>query len=926
MTRPRLRWVVAGVTALLLGGGQIGPLAGQEGLSSHSTAEPAAAVPRIMNATAVRLDGEIDVDGRLDDEAWQDAPVISGFVQGQPEEGAAPYRPSEVRVLFDEDALYIGARLYEDPDSIGDQLVRRDQEGPFDHFVVSLDPNMDGLTGYDFGVSAANVQSDAFLFDDTSSDEDWNAVWRSNTQRDSLGWTVEMRIPLNQIRYESRSGPQTWGVNFTRRRLASNSVSYFSLESRIQRGRVSQFGQLQGLEVSSGARRLEFLPYAASEVQNDPQITTNPLKGTTNITPRVGLDMSAGLGTAFSLDGTINPDFGQVEVDPEVINLTAFETFFPEKRPFFVRDAQVFEFDLSGRQNSLFFSRRIGREPRGSGPEGADYVDAPGQTDILAAGKLTGRTKGGLSVGVLAAATKQEWATGWFEPDNSTARSIVEPAAQHGVGRLQQDLNGGATRFGGIFTAQRRILPEDGGFDDLTSNAYSAGADFQHQWGGARGRDWRTFGFFAASSIRGPEEALTRIQRNSNHYFQRPDADYLEVDSTATAMTGLNWRLQFERQSAEHWTWSIWTGQITPGFEINDLGFTRESEKLDLGGRLSYQNITPGKTFRSVRARMFTFHNWRHSLLDDFWNAENWTHSYKRGGMFSGGSFEFHNLWEVDWGLNYSFTVLSDTKTRGGPLMTQPATLGFNIGFRTDPRKTIVFGPRVDYQTRAQGNGNQWGGRLDFRFRPAPAWQFQLSPSYSRDRNFSQYVTRSDAVEFEPTFGDRYLFGDLTRHTLSMDTRINIAFSPFMSLELFAQPLVSTGQYAGYQQLLESESFDFHQFTAGQALETTEGIRCVDGDICAFNGDQYVDFTGDGLADDSFGDRDFNIRSLRGSAVFRWEYKPGSVLFFVWQHTRRENFEEGDFGDFDIGRDLGGIFTAPSRNTFILKASYYLSF
>ena len=306
--------------------------AGDNGAGSGLTGSGAPAIAR-----AARRDGSISIDGRIDDEGWLTAPVITDFVQGEPTEGIAPTEPTEVRVLFDDHAIYVAARMYEsDPSTIHDQLVRRDDRGAFDSFTFSLDPNQDGLTGYQFIVGASGAERDAFLFGDVQEDENWNAVWDSAVHRDGQGWTVEMKIPFSQIRYEARPGEQTWGANFKRRRLASNETDYFALQSRTVRGRVSQFGTIDGFQLTGGSRRIEIEPFAVSQVQSSPNEPGNPLFQKTDFSPRGGADVSLGVGSAFSLDMTFNPDFGQVEVDPEVINLTAFETFFPEKRPFFV--------------------------------------------------------------------------------------------------------------------------------------------------------------------------------------------------------------------------------------------------------------------------------------------------------------------------------------------------------------------------------------------------------------------------------------------------------------------------------------------------------------------------------------------------------------------------------------------------------------
>ncbi|MDX1394258.1 MAG: DUF5916 domain-containing protein [Gemmatimonadota bacterium] len=903
-------------------------LASAGGPSGAGPGTSASGLPAI--ARAVRLDGTISIDGRLDDGAWQAAPIITDFVQGQPTEGAPPTEPTEVRVLFDDDAIYVSARMWEtDPSTIHDQLVRRDERGSFDHFAISLDPNRDGLTGYRFQVAASGSQRDAFLFGDVEEDQDWNAVWDSGVQRDEQGWTVEMRIPLSQIRYEHRDGEQTWGINFERRRLESNETDYFSLQSRTVRGRVSQFGTIDGFRMTGSNRRLEFRPFAVSQVTQAPATPGDPLFTGSEFSPRVGTDMSVGIGSAFSLDGTINPDFGQVEVDPEVINLTAFETFFPEKRPFFVQDAQIFEFAGSrgggggGGGKAMFFSRRIGREPQGSGPADASYWNGPTKNSSLGAAKLTGRRTRGLSVGALGAVTARERGDAFYTDGDSLTSYVAQPAAAQGVVRLQQDFRGGASKIGVIGTAIERGLPDDGSFEFLPTRAFSFGVDFDHQWGGQRGRDWRLWGFYGGSLINGSEEAMTLLQRSSLHYFQRPDASYLGVDSTATSMFGSDWRLQFERQSARHWTYGIWLGQQTPGFDINDLGFITSGERLDAGFRLQYQEIEPGSWFQDYRINFWSFHNFRNSLIHDGFADGGFARSYDAGSFTLSGNVTFLNNWDASLRGSFGPQTQSDTQTRGGPLMVSPADWSISGNVTTDRRAALSVRPSFSYRDGALDSGYRVEGGVGFTFRPAASLELEVGPSYERQRNAAQYVTSSDAVPFEPTYGDRYLFGNLERNTVSMDTRLNVAFTPDLSLQLFLQPLISSGDYLSYRQLQAAESYDLHDFPEGQAVDSDSGVMCVGGETCVIGDTRYFDFTGDGIADDSTSDRDFNIRSLRGNAVFRWEYRPGSEIFLVWQHNRRES---QDFGDLDFGRDFGGLFAAPSENVFIVKVSHYLSF
>jgi hypothetical protein len=809
----------------------------------------------------------------------------------------------------------------EDPSVIADQLVRRDQRGQYDYVQVMLDPNRDRQTGYLFRVSAAGAERDAFLFDDTRQDVDFDAVWASAVHQDSAGWSVEMRIPFSQIRFDPADSAQTWGVNFERRRLASNSVSYFSLESRTIRGVVSQFGHLTG--VVAGERRfLELEPFLSPDVVTAPAEPADPFFDGTDAGLDAGVEARLGLGPNFSLDATVNPSFGEVEVDPAVVNLSAFETFFREKRPFFVQDAQIFDFDVE--DGRLFFSRRIGRQlgEEENAPEDAAFVDVPNRVTILGASKLTGRTPGGLSVGVLGAVTQGESGRAYLEGSGTVESFPVTATTGWGIGRVRQDFRDGASEIGAVLMGMDRRLPGSGALDGRPSSYYAAGVDFEHNWGGPRRRRWSLSGFFAGTRVGGTPEAMIDIQTNSQHFFQRPDADDLSVDSTSTHMTGATWRLEFARQSAEHLTWSVQVGEVTPDFAANEMGFFTQGEQLEINGDVSYQEITPGPLFRNWRLSLFGFAEFRHELLDDVFDPGRWSGALKRAGVFMNGRGELHNNWSVRLGLDYSPESLSDTETRGGPLMTEPASLGFDVEVETDPREILAVEAEVGYSDTRGDGGHRLATGLGLVFRPTPSWELSLQPQYEHRRDAAQFVDSTGDPGFAPTFGSRYLFADLTRDQVSMVTNLQAAFTPDMSLQLFLQPLISGNDFVTYKQLARPESFDFVSFPEGRAVSTEDGMACIGGRTCVRDGDRFIDFDGDGTTDFTLEERDFNLRSLRAQAVFRWEYHPGSEIFLVWAQDRRE---AADVGDFDLGRDLDALLGTDARNTFTLKVTHFMS-
>ena len=899
-----MRWMIQGraaAAAWALAAAVAGSAGSAAAQQNDGDASAGARRERPVMAAAERA-AEIVLDGVLNDAAWQAAAPASGFIQREPLEGVPAEHDTEIRVLFDHDALWIGLRMWDsEPEGIERQLYRRDDSGQADYVQVGIDPNLDRRTGYVFTVSAANVQGDEYFYDDERSDRAWDAVWASAVSVDDRGWSAELRIPLSQMRYRASEDVQSWGFNVHRRRVATNESSFFSLVSRLQRGTMSQAGRLDGIRLPSPSRRVELLPYAVSSVHRGPAQAGDPFFDGTSRNARVGMDLSYGLGAAFTLDATFNPDFGQVEADPAVINLSAFETFFEERRPFFVEDARVFDFGLSGGQNKLFYSRRVGRAPQGRTPSDALFADVPENATILGAAKVAGRTSSGLSIGALAAVTGNERGRALRQGRSDVEDFLAEPRTEYGVLSLRQDLREGQSTFGGIVTALRRELPADGSFDFLPGTALNGGVRFEHQWDD---REWALWGFLAGSLVSGSEEAITRLQKASNHYYQRPDATRFSLDPTATSMSGAEWRLQFERRSGRHWTGSVWAAQVTKGFDINDLGFSGAAERLDGGFRFGYREITPGSFFRSYNVSLSTFHNISHEVLDGGISWQGIRDAYLRGSTSLSAHGQLLNYWSGNVSLSYTPDAMSRSSTRGGPIMADPGRIALEGRLSSDRRSPVSWGASLELRRENRGGAGDFQVSGDVRIRPSPRLELTLEPSFESARVSDQYVAATSALPYAPTYGTRYLFADLERRSLSVETRLDWTFTPHLTFQLFAQPLLSSGDFATYKQLLAPRTFDF------QTLTTT-----------ASGGRRYIDFNADGKNDYDFSERDFNVRSLIGNAVLRWEYRPGSTLFIVWQ---RRQADRVSVGNFDFGRDLGALLDAASDDRFIIKVNYWL--
>ena len=906
-------------TICVLGGTLLGVFGFAPWQAKAQTLPPGVVDSRELAMRAMRVpNGSIVIDGALTEEFWGANPPATDFRQTEPFDGEPSGARTEAWVLYDDANLYVGARMYEPGVSeIVRQLTPRDDTPATVDFIdISIDPDYDRTSAYLFRVTAAGVQRDEFLHHDTEPDAAWNSIWESAVGEAEDSWIAEIRIPLSQIRVNPSAAPQIWGVDFIRRRAAAGERSIWAWRPRTVNGRVSRFAQLQNMVFPERERLFEIIPYVMGRLDVAPAQSGDPFFSGKEWSANAGVDIRYGLGGSFILDATVNPDFGQVDADPQVINLTAFETELEERRPFFTRDDRIFDFRLSG--GDLIQSRRIGRAPQGVLPDGYDFYDVPLETAILGAAKLTGTTNGGLTVGVLGALTAREFGRAYDLATEESIRFEVEPRTLYGVVRLQQDWRAGQSNVGITGTMVRRDLPEDGTLDFLPSEAYSGGVNFVHTWGD---REWTLWGFLAGTHVAGSTEAITRLQRSSRHYFQRPDQNYLKFDPTRTSLSGLEWRLEFERLSAEHWTGAIWLAQRTPGYDPNDIGFYNATERLDGGVSLTYSEETPGTIFRNYSISAASVHNFRHSAAYDFFSADAWGHAHKAGRFTLESEANFLNYWSFTTDYTYRPAMLSDTLTRGGPLMVNPGSHNFTFTVNSDPRQFIALEFENVFEDNMRGGGTILS-RIGLNARPTDGLTVNLDLQYEAIRDTRQFVTSIVDPAYSPTYGGRYFFGNLHRKEFSVEAGIDWILSPTLSIRAYARPLFSSGEFRAYKQLASAGNFDFQRFPEGEAVVAGPLVTCVGGALCRDDGRIHIDYSGDGVADTSFRDQNFNVNSMIGSVVIRWEYSPGSQLFFVWQQYR----EQLDiFGDFDLQRDARSLFEAGGEHAFMIKATRWFN-
>jgi len=851
---------------------------------------------------AIRVATPIAVDGLLNDPGWAAAEQISGFLQRDPNEGAVASERTVVFVAYDDAALYIGARLYDSGrDSIVARLGRRDVGTSSDRFTVYLDPYHDRRSGFFFGINAAGTLYDGTLFNDDWDDDSWDGVWQGKAAIDELGWVVEMRIPYSQIRFQG-ADIQVWGINFRREIARKNEIDFHSPRPKNASGFVSRFADLVGIERITPPRRLEVLPYVNAQAAYTEHELGDPFNDGSTYTPAVGADLRTAIGSNLTLNATVNPDFGQVEVDPAVVNLSDVETFFQEKRPFFIEGSSTFSFGFGGASDywgfnwpgpDMFYTRRIGRSPQGS-TSYATYTDRPDGVSILGALKLTGKLGDRWNLGTLAAVTAREYAQLYDTTSGVGSQQEIEPLAFYGIVRAQREFPEGRQGLGTMFTAAARSFDDPVLRTQVNGSGFTAGLD---GWTFLdREKEWVVTGWVAGSHVRGDEARMTAVQQSSVHYFQRPDAEQTSLDPSATSLSGWAARFHLNKQKGS-WFSNSGLGFISPGYESNDLGFMSRAGLINMHVGAGHAWRQPGKTFRQSRlmGAVFQSYNWD---LDATWR-----------GVWGSAFAQFLNYWSAGFNAAYNPPTLNDRRTRGGPLMRNEPGLQVNFFMDSDSRKKVAFELWAGRYHQGAKDYDAWAG-FDVQYRPAPNLSLSVGPGFSWSEEPGQYVSTYGDTTANATYDARYVFGHLSYNELAANIRLNWTFTPTLSLQLFAQPLISSGDYGTLTSLRESRTFDFDAYgTGASTLEDSTSFYYVD-----------ADGPGGPAPRVRINNQDFSYQSLRGNAVLRWEYLPGSTVYLVWTQSRDASQATGTF---QPGESFGHMVDAQADNIFMLKVTYW---
>ena len=830
-----------------------------------STAAPQTAQNGQHRAEAVRVaDGAIRVDGRLEDAAWSDVPVMSDFVQKEPVEGAPATDQMEVRFAFDAAALYVGARMSSSA-PIQAPMDRRDNGDQAEHFGVYLDTYLDRRTASAFGVTAAGVRLDEYFGSDTDDGEsDYDPVWVARTSVDEQGWTAELRIPFSQLRFTDRD-PQVWGLNIKRWIPSRNEEVYWALVRRTEEGWASRFGDLHGISGIRPSRRIELMPYVASSSHlfGDPD-PANPFTDSADLDGRVGLDAKVGIGSNLTLEATVNPDFGQVEADPAEVNLSAFETFFDERRPFFLEGSNL----LNNQDTNWFYSRRIGAAPIGRAP--GDFVDFPATSTILGAAKLTGRLPSGTSIGMLGAMTGNEFARA-FTAGLPLARVQVAPRTSYGVARMQQEFGLPGSHFAVMGTVTHRDLePQDELASLLPRTAFTFNGETNVRM---RDGDYEFEAHGGLTRVDGAAPAIDRLQRAAARYLQRPDADYLQpYDSLRTSLSGAKLGATYRRRNARHWLWQVGFETETPELEMNDIGRFNTGDGTVVNGRLQYRETVPGRWYRDYSLVMNTRHEWNFG-----------------GGMqvnqYTPDLFlTLPNFWEVEIGGVFAPAIQDERLTRGGPSMEKPGMWRANAELSSSEAAETRAEAAFEYG-RTEDGGVTFVLDSELTMQPAPQWQVSISPEYERVFNTQQYVSTLSGGS-AATYGGRYIFAHVDQSTYAMEVRLNYTFKPDLTLDFYGEPFASSGRYD-----------HFGELAAARSRLTLPLIGTLP-------------------------NRDFNVQSFRSNLVLRWEWRAGSALYLVWQQDRAR--EEAIGTRVSLG-DMFGSLGRQGDNFFAIKASFWMS-
>lgn len=849
--------------------------------------------------TASRTDNPPVINGNLDDQSWTTGQWGGDFVQFEPYEGVAPKQKTEFMVLYDDDNIYVALKMWDTAsDSIVARMTRRDDTDG-DQVVVAFDSYFDQRTAFGFGVSAAGVKGDLIWTDDgMNEDETFDPIWYVKTGIYDWGWVAEMKIPLTQFRFASKE-EQVWGFEVIREIYRHNETDLWQPIARNASGLVHNAGLLHGLNNIRPKKLFDLTPYGVARLETYEGEEGNPYQDGTDIKATAGLDAKIGVTNNMILSLSLNPDFGQVEADPSEVNLTAFETYFREKRPFFIEGRNITSYNLGigdgdeGNDN-LFYSRRIGRRPSMSNSPGEDeFAWTPSFTPIIGAAKLTGKSAGGLSVGALEAVTAQVNTRIYNELSDRTSYVTAEPLANFALGRVQQDLNGGKTIIGGMLTSTIRQLDETTE-DYFHKSATTGGLDFT-QYFSDMNYIFQIRTVF--SNVNGTEEMIARTQRSVIHNFRRPDADYTEYDPTRTSLTGTGGNLMAGKIGG-NWQFLYLSAWKSPGLELNDIGYMQVADQYLGVGVINYNIYEPFSIFNNMHMGTNLIH------LMDFGGTLN------VAGISGSWSAQYKNLWHSFISGQINSPEKDNLMLRGGPMMKMPANMYIGGGINSNSRKKLSAELDFRFFRTFQDVRTAYNLSFEAEYRPLNTLVISLEPEWSRTNTRLQYVATRSLTSGVNT--PRYIFASIDQKILSMSLRVDYNITPDLTIQYWGQPFFGSGSYSEFKRITDPVA---DEFSDRYEIFGPSQIGYISSDseyVIDENQDLFIDYR--------FSNPDFTVSEFLHNLVVRWEFLPGSTAYLVWSQTRE--YSTGD-GMFDLGSQAEGLFadTKP-HNVFLVKFSY----
>lgn len=846
---------------------------------------------------AEKCTSPILVDGIFDEAAWN-GKWDGEFIQREPIENARPSQETQFRILYDDENIYVAIKALDTaPDSIVKRLSRRDKPDG-DIVGVTFDSYHDLRTAFGFFVSASGVKTDEiFTEDGMAEDLTWDPVWYVKTRINSWGWSAEMRIPLTQLRFEKNS-KEVWGFEAVRLLFRKNELSLWQPVARNASGFTRHYGELAFEGDLKPKKQLDLTPYATAAVNTYQKEEGNRFADGSDSKLNMGLDGKIGVTNNLTLDFTVNPDFGQVEADPSEVNLTAYETFFVEKRPFFIEGNNITRFQLGFGDGELsteqlFYSRRIGRRPQYSRDlKSNEYAKTPGFTRIIGAAKVTGKTSKGWSIGMIESLGAEENAL--IDYKGTTIKETVEPLTNYLVGRIQKDSNDGNTIIGFMGTSTDRNLNNSTLNSYFHKNARSAGLDYKRYFDH---KNWLFQLNAAVSQVKGSKEAIDRTQTSSAHLFQRDDAGYLHYNPDRTILQGHGGNMQLVKIGG-NFNCLLATMWKSPGLELNDLGYLRSADEIIQVLWGQYKFTKPVGIMRSGYVNM------------NQWYALNFNGEHLVTGGNVSGYLQFNNQWAVNAGFNINSESLSNSQLRGGPSMLIPGDKSFNLIINSDVRKKLSLKYKGMHLRLKYNSASIDQFTPVISYQPLNTLQFSFEPSYTRNNNELQYVTDCDYQN-----NKRYIMGSLNQHILSFSARININISPNLTIQYWGQPFITSGKYTQLKRTTNPRANNYN----GRFQEfNTHQISVPDEDNY-----YLIDENTDGKTDYKFENPNFNFNEFLSNLVLRWEYLPGSALYLVWSQNRRYTDTSGNF---DLSDNLGKLYkNEVPNNTLMVKLSYRIA-